>query len=514
MTLASSTLLRLESVSKTYGGVHALEDVSWSMEAGEVHALCGENGAGKSTLIKILSGVVRPDHGTILFNGNRLDAGDVHLSERAGVAVIHQESTAFPDLNAVDNLFVGREVGRWRGWKLDYSAMREQAAKLLHGLGESINLECPVGQLPLAQRQMVSVARALVGKCRLLVMDEPTASLSARETEVLFNLIRRLRREGISVLYVSHRLEEIFSISDRITVLRDGRWVDTQPAARLSREALIQLMVGRPVDETAAKAMTSRPNAAQPPVLQIQELTRDGVFQDIDFTLNTGEVLGLGGLVGAGRSEVARAIFGIDQYDSGQVLVDGRPLIAGSIRSSLSQGLALVPEDRQHEGLVLPLSIRTNISLAILPKLCHFFRPAFRREKRIVEEQLVNLQVKCDGMQRPASSLSGGNQQKLVLGKWLATEPRVLILDEPTRGVDVGAKAQFHDLIRQFAERGMAVLVISSDLPELLALSDRIIVMKQGRIAGELTRSEATQSKVLEMALPDGRVPAEIDSHE
>ncbi|WP_010585770.1 sugar ABC transporter ATP-binding protein [Schlesneria paludicola] len=513
MTLENSALLRLDAISKAYGGVHALRDVSLSVEVGEVHALCGENGAGKSTLIKILSGVVRPDTGTVTLNGHPLEHGDVQASERAGIAVIHQESTAFPDLNAIDNIFVGREISRWAGWRLDYGAMRYQAATLLHDLGESIDLNCPVGQLPLAQRQMVSMARALVGKCRLLIMDEPTASLSARETTVLLKLIRRLRGEGISVLYVSHRLEEIFSIADTITVLRDGRWIDTQPTHQMTRNSLIQQMVGRPLLEVSAPSVETKPNRAATPLLEVRHLTRGGVFHDVNLRLHAGEILGLGGLIGAGRSEVARAIFGIDTYDWGQILVNGTPLARHSVRSSLAAGLALVPEDRQHEGLVLPMSIRSNVSLAVLPMLCRFGGISFHREWQVVANLLTNLQVKCDGMHRMAATLSGGNQQKLVLGKWLATNPRVLILDEPTRGVDVGAKAQFHQLIRDFADRGMSVLVISSDLPELLSLSDRLMVMRQGHLVGELSRSEATQSRVLEMALPDAEAPAKGTIH-
>lgn len=502
--MANSTLLRLQSISKTYGGVHALEDFTWSIEAGEVHALCGENGAGKSTLIKILTGVVAPDQGTMMLNGVRLPEGDVRAAERSGIAVIHQESTAFPDLNAVDNIFVGREIGRWHGWGLNYPAMRRQSASLLEELGESIDLTTPVGQLPLAQRQMVAVARALVGNCRLLIMDEPTASLSARETSVLFELIRRLRSQGVSVLYVSHRLEEVFSIADRITVLRDGHWVDTQPAQQMNREMLIHLMVGRLLQTETSSPTAAKQERTNSPLLRVRQLSSAARFQDINLEINAGEILGLGGLVGAGRSEVARAIFGIDAYESGEVLVDGQALPRKSIRKSLKAGLALVPEDRQHEGLILPLSIRSNVSLTVLPKLRRFGGISFQREKRVVAEQLANLHVKCKGMNRPAATLSGGNQQKLVLGKWLATQPRILILDEPTRGVDVGAKAQFHDLIRQLAAQGLAVLLISSDLPELLSLSDRLMVMREGRIVGELSKSQATQADVLKLALPDG----------
>ena len=505
MSLQKSPLLRLESVSKTYGGVHALKNVSLSIEAGEVHALCGENGAGKSTLIKILTGVVRPDSGMVLLAGRQIVNGDVRAAEQAGIAVIHQESMAFPDLSAVDNMFVGREILSW-GWMLNHAKMRKQAASLLTGLGESIDLDRPVSQLSLAQRQMISLARALVGNCKLLIMDEPTASLSARESDVLFKLILRLRGEGISVLYVSHRLEEIFSIADRITVLRDGCWVDTRPTTEMTRESLIESMVGRPLSAPTVRSQPSVPARTAQPLLELRNLSQGDTFHDVSFQLRAGEVLGLGGLVGAGRSEVARAIFGIDNYDEGEVLVNGRPLRKCSVHDSLKARLALVPEERQHEGLILPLSIRSNVSLAVIRTLRRFGCIPFRRERQIVEHQLSNLRVKCNGMQRPASTLSGGNQQKLVLGKWLAVEPRILILDEPTRGIDVGAKAQFHELIRQFADQGLAVLLISSELPELLSLCDRILVMRQGRIVGEFLQEEATQSKVLEMSLPDGNV--------
>lgn len=501
--MINSSLLTLDSVSKSFGGVRALADVSWSIAPGEVHALCGENGAGKSTLIKILTGIVRPDAGTITFNGHRLAEGDVHASELAGIAAIHQESTAFPDLNVVDNLFVGRELKSWGGLRLNYSAMRNRTVAVLSQLGESIDLNATLSDLSFAQRQMISIGRAFVGNCRLLIMDEPTASLSARESETLFQLIHRLRRDGISVLYVSHRLDEIFAIADRITVLRDGRLIDTRPKSQMTRESLIDLMVGRHLSDTSDHQASSAVMSSQPR-LEVEGLTLAGSFESISFDVKTGEILGLSGLVGAGRSEVARAIFGIDNYDSGRIRVEGKELNKNSVRSSLSAGLALVPEDRQREGLVSALSIRANVSLAILRTLGRWIGIPFRRERKLVEDQLTALHVKYDNVHQPASNLSGGNQQKLVLGKWLATHPRILILDEPTCGVDVGAKSQFHDLIRELAANGMAVLLISSDLPELIALSDRIIVMREGKIAGHLTKSEASQAKILELALPDG----------
>lgn len=505
--MTPSPLLHLESVSKSYGGVRALDDIHLRIEEGEVHAVCGENGAGKSTLIKILTGVVRPDRGTVRFRGQELKTGEVRAAEAAGIAVMHQESSIFPDLDAVDNIFVGREITRGRGtwvgrcW-LDRAAMERQATELLSRLGETFSVRQPLGELPLAQRQMVSMARALAGRCRLLIMDEPTASLSVRETEVLMAQIRELRNQGISVLYVSHRLDEVFAISDRITVLRDGRWVATESAQELTRSQLIERMVGRSLD---AEVTERREIAAHAPVrLRVDGLTRNGCFHDVGFEVRAGEILGLGGLVGAGRSEVVRALFGIDPLDAGTVEVDGRPLRLGSVDASLEAGVALVPEDRQHEGLVLPMSIAENVSLASLRQWTRWGCVSKRLEKSAVAKQLVDLQVKYSRTQLPAETLSGGNQQKLVLGKWLARSPRVLILDEPTRGIDVGAKSQFHALIRQLAGQGMAVVLISSELPELLALSDRILVMREGRVVGELSPSEATQEEILTLALPDG----------
>lgn len=495
-----SPLIQIRNLSKSYGGVHALRSVSLDIQPGEVHAVCGENGAGKSTLIKALTGVVKPNQGAILVNGIPLTPGHVHAAAAAGIAVMHQESTAFPDLDAVANVFVGRERRRCRGLFLDQTKMRRETRALLIRLGESIDVDVPVGQLPVAQRQMVAMARALSCDCRLLIMDEPTASLSARETQTLLRIVGGLRDEGVSVLYVSHRLEELFQIADRVTVLRDGALVDTRWISDIDRDGLIKLMVGREVAE-----LTSRHEHAGTvgdEVLNVSGLTRAGVFADISFAVRAGEILGLAGLVGAGRSEIARAIFGIDDYDAGAVTVAGHRLPPASVQSAMAAGLALVPEDRQHEGLVLPMSVGANISLAMLDRLKRWGLLSGRREAHLVARQMRELSVRAAGPRAAAETLSGGNQQKLVLAKWLAGNPRVLILDEPTRGVDVGAKAQVHRLIRQLAADGLASIVISSDLPEILAISDRILVVRGGRIVGQLDGKTATQEQTLALALP------------
>lgn len=497
----TSPLIQVSQLTKSYGGVRALDHVGLEIHAGEVRALCGENGAGKSTLIKILAGIVVPDTGQVMIDGRPLAFGSVTESERAGIAVMHQESTAFPDLDTVDNIFVGRELRRWGGWLLDRPAMRQRTRELLRRLDEPIDLHVAVGSLPLAQRQIVALARALSRDCRLLIMDEPTASLSHREAQRLLKIVAQLRNSGVGILYVSHRLEEIFAIADRVTVLRDGGLVDTFPVSAVSRDQLIQHMVGRELEELTQRH--EHPGRLGPTALEVRNLTRRGVFRQITFAIRAGEILGLAGLVGSGRSEVARAICGVDRYEVGQVLVDGQPLRGGSVAEAVRAGIAMVPEDRQHEGLVLPMTVSENLSLATLRGLCWAGLLSPRREAALVARQMADLQVKAAGPWAPARTLSGGNQQKLVLGKWLAANPRILLLDEPTRGVDVGAKAQVHRLIRQLAERGLASLVISSELPELLTVCDRILIMRQGELAGELDGRAATQERILELALPD-----------
>jgi rhamnose transport system ATP-binding protein len=495
-----SMLVDVRNVSKSFGGVHALRGVNLQIARGEVHALCGENGAGKSTLIKIITGSVVPDTGDVLVNGSPLRTGDVRASEEAGIAVIHQESTAFLHLNAEDNIFVGREPRRLGGLLLDRPKMRTQTQALLNRLGEQLNQRRPLEEMTVAQRQMVGMARALSRDCRLLIMDEPTASLSARETQVLFRIIRQLRGEGVSILYVSHRMEEVFDLSDRVTVFRDGQWVDTSPTRSMTTQSLIQRMVGREVGELSRRKQAVGKDAAV--LLEVRDLSRAGAFKNISFNIRAGEVVGLAGLVGAGRSEVAQAIFGIDHADSGSVLIDGQPLPAGSIKAAMARGIALVPEDRQHLGLVLPMTVGQNLTMAVLRTLTVGGFVSASRQRELENRLMKDLSIKAANASVATETLSGGNQQKVMLGKWLAPNPRILLLDEPTRGIDVGAKAEVHRLVRELAAKGMATLLISSELPELLSLSDRIVVMRQGIVSGELSGENATQEKLLELALP------------
>jgi len=503
-------LVRIANLSKSFGGVQALIEVGLDVAPGEVHALCGENGAGKSTLNKVLSGSVVPDSGSVTFAGKPLRTGSVAASEAAGIAILHQESAAFPHLNAEDNLFVGREPMRLGGLLLDRASMRRQTREQLDRLGETLNARKPLGELTFAQRQMVSLARALSRSCRLLIMDEPTASLSAREMAVLFDLIRQLRSDGVSILYVSHRLEEVFELADRVTVLRDGRKVETRPVSELDRGELVRLMVGRDVRQPGQTRATAPIRPPASPLLRVQNLTRHGAFHDISFSVHAGEIVGMAGLVGAGRSEVARALFGIDRPDGGGAELAGSPLPLGSPPEAIRRGLALVPEDRQHQGLALPMTIGENLSLAVLRSVTRrgFFS---RKLEMVLAERLIGeLSIHTPGPALPAESLSGGNQQKVLLGKWLAASPRVLILDEPTRGIDVGAKAEVHRLMRELAGKGVGILLISSELPEILSMSDRILVMREGALAGELNRGEATQERVLGLALPDAGPTAAV----
>lgn len=499
----TSPLLELIDLTKSYGGVHAINAITMSLMPGEVHALCGENGAGKSTLIKSISGVVLPDAGRIVLQGKPLRMGNVHDAEEAGVAVIHQESTAFPDLNAVDNIFVGRELRyRWGGL-LNHSAMRREAARILDRLKQSIRLTTPLRALSVAQRQMVAIGRALSRQCRLLILDEPTASLSARETEVLLAVVEQLRDEGVAILYVSHRLEEIFRIADRVTVLRDGQLVASGLVRETTRPQLIRWMVGHDLPEADRDGMhpdfeQNRRNVR----LQVSGLTRHNCFTDISFAVNSHSIVGIAGLVGAGRTELLRSIFGLDRHDHGTIVVDNHRLPSGDIGAAIRHGLALVPEDRQHEGLILPMSVGQNLSMVVLRQLARQGWISRRAEQSLVAGLIAQLGIKAAGSEVAAETLSGGNQQKLVIGKWLATRPKVLLLDEPTRGVDVGAKEQVHRLIRDLAQEGMATLIVSSDIHELLGLCDRILVMCEGRITGEVVAHKTSVEEIFELAFP------------
>jgi rhamnose transport system ATP-binding protein len=494
----SPPILALERVSMAFGAVRALQDVSIDLRGGEIHALAGENGAGKSTLVKILAGVHRPDEGQVLLDGRPQDFRGPGDAQQAGVAVIYQEPTLFPDLSVAENIFMGRQPRAGLG-RIDRRALRTATAGLFERLGVSLDPDRPARGLSIADQQIVEIAKALSRNARVLVMDEPTAALSGNEVARLFTVARTLREQGCALLFISHRLEEIFDLCQRVTTLRDGRLIATEEIEGLTPDDLVQRMVGRELDTLYPKQDTT----VGEPVLEVARLTREGVFTDVSFEVRTGEIVALAGLVGAGRSEVARAVFGVDRYDAGSVTVGGRRLPGGSPTAAMSAGIALVPEDRRQQGLVMDGSIERNIGLTTLRALRRGPLVSRRAERDRAADWAIRLQLKYARLSDAVGVLSGGNQQKVVLAKWLSTEPTVLIVDEPTRGIDVGTKAEVHRLLSELAADGLAVLMISSDLPEVLGMADRVLVMHEGRLAAEIPRDEATEETV--MAAATGR---------
>jgi len=491
----SQTILELKKISKSFSGVEVLHDVSFELRPGEVHALLGENGAGKSTLVKIITGVHQQDKGEILLDGIPVQFNNTHDSRQAGIGAIYQELTLFPDLDVAENIFVGRQplaVGRRVDWRKLYA----EAGKLLESLGVKLDLKQKARSLSIAQQQMVEIARAFSIKARILIMDEPTSSLTLSEVADLFRLVQRLRSEGTAVIFISHRLEELFEIADRVTVLRDGAYVDTRSMKDITRDDLIRMMVGRTISNLFPKQDVKAGDV----ILKVQNLTRAGSFQDVSFELRRGEILGLAGLVGAGRTNVARAIFGVEPATSGNLQIDGREVVVTSPQQAIDLGLAYVPEDRQLHGLIPAMHITSNISLPMLDEYSRMGWLQDKSERKSTYEAARQMEVRANNIWQLARELSGGNQQKVVLAKWLSTKPRILILDEPTRGIDVGTKAAVHELMSKLAGEGMAILMISSELPEILGMSDRIIVMREGRVTAQFSRAEATQEKIISAA--------------
>lgn len=503
----SQPLIDIQHVSKSFGGARALTDVSLQLFAGQVHALCGENGAGKSTLIKIITGAHAPDSGTLRFDGRVIDRLDPGLARATGIAAIYQQPALFPDLTVAEN--IGLRLERGGPWRLlRWSERRRNARTLLDRVGANIPVDEPVRHLTMPQQQLVEIAAALGASAKVLILDEPTASLSDREVENLFRVIGELRGQGVGMIYISHRMEELSRIADCVTVLRDGRLVATRPMAELSRSELIRLMVGRELSSVFPK-VDVEPGRI---VLETRGLgCKASGVQDVSISVRAGEILGLAGLVGAGRTELARVLFGLTSADGGQIILNDTPVRVDSPARAVELGIAYVPEDRRRHGVILEMSVAANSTLAVLRKIARGGLLDFAEERAIADGFIRRFSIKTPSNRAPAGTLSGGNQQKVALARWLATEPSVIILDEPTQGVDVGAKSEIHRLMGELAQRGLAIVMISSELPEVLGMSDRIAVIHGGRIVGVLGRAEATQEKVLELALgqaPQGTVAA------
>jgi rhamnose transport system ATP-binding protein len=489
--VATPPRAELHGISKRFAATQALDDVSLDLVAGEVHALVGENGAGKSTLVKILAGVHQPDSGTISLDGQVVQIHGPAQARALGIAVVHQEPRLFPDLTVAENVFIGHAPAGRLG-VLDWGGTRRAAKALFEELAVQVDVGAPVRGLSMADQQLIEIAKALSLEARVLVLDEPTASLSAHEVERLFTIVRSLRARGVAVLFVSHRLDEVFELCDRATVFRDGKHVITTPTAGLTTADLVRHMVGRSVS-LFPKVETPIGEV----FLTVEGLTRAGVFRDITFDVRHGEIVGLAGLVGAGRTEVARVLFGIDQRDSGVVRLDGAAVSFASPSAAMDAGIAYLPEDRHQEGLVLDFSIAQNVTLPILPRLFPRLLVNAAREREVARDYTDQFNVKMTGVEQMVGALSGGNQQKVVLAKWLASKPSLLILDEPTRGIDIGAKVEVHRIISELAASGLGIILISSDLPEVLAMSDRILVLHEGRITAEIARSDASEERVM-----------------
>lgn len=502
-TSHSNSLLHMAGISKSFPGVRALDSVDLKVRASEIHAFLGENGAGKSTLLKILSGAQKPDHGTIEFDGKPVHFASPLDAQKAGIVTIYQEFTLAPDMTIAENVFIGREPGS--RLFISRSALESRTRALSERIGLDRNPNALVRDLSVAEQQMVEIARALSMSSKLIVMDEPTSALSRTEVQKLFEIIRGLKRDGISTIFVTHRLEEVFEICDRYTVLRDGRHVGAGTVAETTLEGIIRMMVGRELG-LLAKRQTSY--ATDQTALRVEGLSRRRKSSDasaielhnVSFNVKKGEILGIAGLVGAGRTETARAIFGADKIDSGRIFVAAQEVAIKSPRDAISHGIGLVPEDRKQQALFLALAIKTNLSIAShdrISSLGVFINAS--KEDALVEEYKKLLNIRMSSPDQIVRNLSGGNQQKIVLARWLALRPKVLIVDEPTRGIDVGAKVEVHNLLFEMAASGIAIIVISSELPEILALADRIVTMREGRITGEISGAEADQEKLMTM---------------
>ncbi len=497
--MSRETVLELQQITKHFPGVKALDGVSFTLEKGEIHALLGENGAGKSTLIKILTGAYEKTSGEIIYRGEHITHMTPHQSKRLGINAIYQELTLFPEMTAAQNIFMGSERRHPSYGLIDDKTMNQETAKLFERIKLNVKPTTLVKNLSVAQQQMVEIARALSMDTKILIMDEPTSSITKQDTEILFQLIQELRAEGVSIIYISHRMEEIFAICDRVTVMRDGKVIDTLPIDGVtSTEQLVNLMVNKKVDDFFPKIEVPIGDV----LLSVKELASVGTFDDISFDIRKGEIFGIGGLVGSKRSEVAEAVFGLRDYQTGSIEFDGETLHKGSPEKHIEKGMGFISEDRKGTGLVLNMSVKENMTLPglkVFGKLKDFFVDE-SKEEEAVALQVERLRVKTPSMHQQINKLSGGNQQKALIARWLMLNPKLLIMDEPTRGIDVGAKSEIYKLMGDLVEKGVSIMMISSEIPELLAMSDRILVMREGHISGILSNDKMTEENILTLA--------------
>lgn len=494
----SETFLQMSHITKRFPGVLALSNVDFALRKGEVHALLGENGAGKSTLMKILSGVYQPDEGDIIFEGQPVTFANPLSAQNAGITIIHQEFNLFPELTVEENIFIGREFCKNNRWRLDDKQQRQAAIDILQKLNLNISPETLVADLTVAQQQMVEIAKAISVNAKILIMDEPTAALTETEIDSLFQVTRLLKEQGTGIVYISHRLEELALIADRATVMRDGQFIATVDYDAVKISDLIAMMVGRDLGNIYPRR---EPLAQRKPVLEVSGLTRNGVLNNIDFTLYQGEILGFAGLMGAGRTELARAIFGVDPIDGGTLKLNGNVTVIKDIPDAIKQGISYLTEDRKKEGLALGLSVERNIMLGNYPEYSdRYGNVDSKRCQKTSEEQVKALRIKTPHLEQAALNLSGGNQQKIIIARWVCKDTDILIFDEPTRGIDVGAKLEIYELMNRLVAKGKSIIMISSELPEVLGMCDRILVMRNGRITGELASDDATQEKIMQYA--------------
>lgn len=494
---ANSPVLTTHGIYMAFGGINVLKDIDFEIYPGEVHGLVGENGAGKSTLLKNIAGVHVPKAGEIRLNGEVVHIPNPQVATELQISLIHQEPLTFPDLDVAENIFIGRQPMTGVLRHVDWATMYSRSAEILDSLGVKLDPRAKVRGLSIADQQMVEMAGALSQDAKILLMDEPTAALTLSEVEDLFSIIRLLRDQGTAIVFISHRLEEIFDISDRITVLRDGELIGERMAGEASVDEIIQMMVGRPLSALFEKGETEEFGE---PMLEVEGLTRALKFEDISFNIRAGEIVGMAGLVGAGRTDVARALFGTLEIDSGTIRIDGQEVEINRPRDALKHRMIYVPEDRKQNGLLMPMSVTKNMTLAVLERLSRNGWLRERLEEEMAQEYIEKLNIVLRDPSQPVRELSGGNQQKVVLSRWLMAKPKVMLMDEPTRGIDIGAKAEVHRLMSELATQGIAILMISSELPEILAMSDRIIVMREGRINGRFDKDRATAERIIAAA--------------